>query len=173
MAAKTYAVTNGAAPGAAAAAAITTGTAIKTMMQLNTNTTTPAIRFVEWWVEFDGATAATPIKVELMRHTTVGQTTLTAYVAADIAKVNDPNAPASSIQIGATGLSGFANTTTETVPTGTPVSLETHFVPPTSGIYVQFPLGREPEVQVGGAYARVRTTAGAAVNCLAGLMWEE
>lgn len=171
MAEKTYAVTNGAAPGAAAPVPITTGTAIKTHIQLATNTTTPAIRFVEYWVEFDGSTAATPIKVELMRHTTAPQTTLTAYVTADIARVNDPNAPTSSLQLG-TGLSGFSNTTTEVTPTGTPVSLETHFVPPTSGIYVQFPLGREPEVQV-SAFARVRTTAGAAVNCYAGLMWAE
>jgi hypothetical protein len=171
MAAKTYGVTNGAAPGAAAPVAITTGTAIKTMLQIATNTTTPAIRFVEWWAEFDGSTAATPIKVELMRHSTAGQTTLTAYVAADIAKFNDPNAPASSIQLG-TGLSGYSNTTSEITPTGTPVSLETHFVPPTSGIYVQFPLGREPEIAV-SAYARVRTTAGAAVNCYAGVVWEE
>jgi hypothetical protein len=170
MAAKTYAVMNGAAPGAAAPVAITTGTAIKTMIQLATNTTTPAIRFVEWWVEFDGSTAATPIKVELVRHTGGPQTTLTAYAATDIAKVNDPNAPASSIQLG-TALSGFSNTTTEVTPT-TAVSLETHFVPPTSGIYVQFPLGREPEVAV-STFARIRTTAGAAVNCYAGLMWEE
>jgi len=170
MAAKTYAVMNGAAPGAAAAVPITTGTAIKTHIQIATNTTTPSIRFVEWWVEFDGSTAATPIKVELIRHTGGPQTTLTAYAAADIAKVNDPNAPASSIQLG-TALSGFSNTTAEVTPT-TAVSLETHFVPPTSGIYVQFPLGREPEVQV-AAFARVRTTAGAAVNCYAGVMWEE
>jgi hypothetical protein len=170
MSAKTYAVMNGAAPGAAAAVPITTGTAIKTHIQLATNTTTPSIRFVEWWVEFDGSTAATPIKVELIRHTGGAQTTLTAYAAADIAKVNDPNAPTSSVQLG-TALSGFSNTTTEVTPTGA-VSLETHFVPPTSGIYVQFPLGREPEVQV-SAFARVRTTAGAAVNCYAGVMWEE
>lgn len=170
MAAKTYAVMNGAAPGAAAAVAISTGTAIKTMIQIATNTTTPAIRFVEWWAEFNGATAATPIAVELIRHTGGPQTTLTAYAAGDIAKVNDPNAPASSIQLG-TALSGFSNTTTEVTPT-TAVSLETHFVPPTSGIYVQFPLGREPEVQV-SAFARLRTTAGAAVSCYAGLMWEE
>lgn len=170
MAAKTYAVMNGAAPGVAEAVPITTGTAIKTHIQIATNTTTPAIRFVEWWVEFDGSTAATPIKVALIRHTGGPQTTLTAYAAADIAKVNDPNAPASSIQLG-TALSGFSNTTTEVTPT-TAVSLETHFVPPTSGIYVQFPLGREPEVQV-AAFARIRTTAGAAVNCYAGVMWEE
>jgi hypothetical protein len=106
----------------------------------------------------------------LIRHTGGPQTTLTAYAATDIAKVNDPNAPASSIQLG-TALSGFSNTTTEVTPT-TAVSLETHFVPPTSGIYVQFPLGREPEVAV-ATFARVRTTAGAAVNAYVGLMWEE
>ena len=170
MTAKTYAVMNGAAPGAAASVQMTTGTAIKTHIQLATNTTTPAIRFVEWWAEFDGSTAATPIKVELIRHTGGAATTLTAYVAGDIAKVNDPNAPTSSIQLG-TALSGYSNTTTEVTPTGA-VSLETHFVPPTSGIYVQFPLGREPEIQV-SAFARLRTTAGAAVNAYAGLMWEE
>ena len=170
MAAKTYGVSNGAAPGAAAAVAISTGTAILTHIQIATNTTTPAIRFVEWWAEFDGSTAATPIKVELIRHTGGPQTTLTAYAATDIAKFNDPNAPASSIQLG-TALSGFSNTTTQVTPT-TAVSLETHFVPPTSGIYIQFPLGREPEVQV-AAFARLRTTAGAAVNCLSGLVWEE
>ena len=170
MAEKSYAVTNGAAPGGAAPATIATGTAIKTMIQLATNTTTPAIRFIEWWVEFDGATANTPIKVELLRHTGGPQTTLTAYVAGDIAKFSDPNAAASSIQLG-TALSGYSNTTTEVTPT-TAVSLETHLVPPTSGIYVQFPLGREPEVQV-SAFARIRTTAGASVNCYAGLAWAE
>lgn len=171
MTAKTYAVMNGAAPGANPAQGISTGTVTRTHIQIATNTTTPAIRFVEYWVEFNGSTAATPIIVELMRHTTAPQTTLTAYVTADIARVNDPNAPTSSIQLGA-ALSGYSNTTTEITPTGTPVSLETHFVPPTSGIYVQFPLGREPEVQV-AAFARLRTQAGAAVTAEAGLMWEE
>lgn len=170
MSAKTYAVLNGAAPGAAAAVPITTGTALKTQLQIATNTTAQAIRVVEWWTEFDGATAATPIRVELIRHTGGAQTTLTAYGAGDIAKVNDPNAPTSTIQLG-TALSGFNNTTTEIAPTGA-VSLETHFVPPTSGIYVQFPLGREPEIQV-SAFSRIRTTAAAAVNAYCGFMWEE
>ena len=171
MTAKTYGVMNSAAPGANPAQGISTGTVTRTQIQIATNTTTPAIRFVEYWTEFNGSTAATPIIVELMRHTTAPQTTLTAYVTADIARFNDPNAPTSSIQLG-TGLSGFSNTTTEVTPTGTPVSLETHYVPPTSGIYVQFPLGREPEIQV-AAFARLRTQAGAAVTAQCGLVWEE
>lgn len=170
MAAKTYTVLNGAAPGAAAAVPISTGTSIRTMLQIATNTTNNAIRLIEWWTEFDGSSAAQPIKVEVIRHTGGPQTTLTAYVAADIAKSNDPSAPASSIQLG-TALSGYSNTTTEVTPT-TVSNLATHLVPPTSGIYIQYPLGREPEVQI-AAFMRMRVTANAAVNCYQGVTWEE
>jgi hypothetical protein len=70
-----------------------------------------------------------------------------------------------------TALSGYSNTSTEVTPT-TVSNLATHFVPPTSGIYIQYPLGREPEVQV-SAFMRHRVTAGAAVNVVAGVSWEE
>lgn len=170
MSAKTYTVLNGAVPGAAAAVPITTGTAIKTMLQIQAGATV-ALRIVEWWTEFDGSAAATPIKVEVLGHTTGPQTTLTTYAAADVAKANDPNAGASAITL-ASNASGFGTAATEVTPTGTVRNLATHFVPPTSGIYIQYPLGREPE-QAGGFYVRHRTTAGAAVNCYAGLTWEE
>src|SRR3990172_8952844 len=97
---KIYAVTNGAAPGAAAPVPIATGSAVRTHMQLATNGTSQAVRVVEWWAEFDASAAAVPLRVELLRHTATPQTTLTAYVAADIARVNDPNAPASTVQLG-------------------------------------------------------------------------
>lgn len=169
MSAKTYTVLNGAVPGAAAAVPITTGTAIKSMMQLYTSAAT-AIRIVEWWTEFDGSAAATPIKVELVGATTAPQTTLTTYAAADIAPSNDPNAAASDLSL-ASNASGFGTGATEVTPTGTVRNLATHFVPPTSGIYIQYPLGREPEIKV-SAYVRHRTTAGAAVNCYAGISFE-
>ncbi len=168
---KVYSVVNGAVPGAAAAVPIATNSAVRTMLQIATNTTNNAIRIVEWWAEYDGSAAATPIRTELIRSTATPQTTLTAYGAADIAKSNDPNAPASSIQLG-TALSGFSNTTTEVTPTGTVANLATHFVPPTSGIYIQYPLGREPEVQI-AAFYRVRVTATASVNAYIGTSWEE
>jgi hypothetical protein len=168
--AKTYTVMNGDVPGAAATAPISTGTAIKTMLQLATNATSQAIRVIEWWTEFDGSAAATPIKVEVLRHTGGPQNSLTAYTAAMIAKSNDPNAPASTVQLGV-ALSGFGTGATEVTPT-TVVNISTHLVPPTSGIYIQYPLGREPEVQI-SAFLRHRTTAGAAVNCYAGVSWEE
>lgn len=167
--AKTYGVVNGAAPGANPAATVATGTATKTMLQLATAATTPAIRIVEWWAEFDAFTAAAPGKVELLRHGGGPVITGNAYVAADITKENDPNAPASSIQLGA-ALSCWGPSA-EVTPT-TPFQIETHLVPPTSGYYTQFPYGKEPEIQV-AAFARIRTLFGTTVNCLSGVMWEE
>jgi len=167
---KLYTVLNGAVAGAAAPVKVSTGTAIKTMIQLATNATNNAIRIKQWWCEFDGSTAATPIEVELVGHTTGPVTTLTAYNAADVAKVNDPNAPATSLQLGA-ALSGYT-ATAEVTPTGTVRNIESHLVPPTGGILIQYPLGQEPEVPV-NAFLRVRVTAGAAVFAYIGVTFEE
>lgn len=171
MSAKTYTVLNGAIPAAAAAVPISTGTALKTMIQIATNTTAPSIRVVEWWTEFDGSAAATPIKVELLRSAAGAQTSLVAYAAADVSPANDPNAPTSSIQLG-TALSGYNNGNDPGVTPTTVANLSTHFVPPTSGIYIQYPLGREPEAKQ-ATFLRHRTTAGAAVNAYVGITWEE
>src|SRR4051812_34538339 len=97
--ADTYLMLNGTAPGAAAAVAVTTGTAIKTMLQLATPATR-AIRIVQWSISFDGSAAATPIKVELVEPS--GAATVTAAIAADISKFSDPNAPASLLTLGTT-----------------------------------------------------------------------
>lgn len=170
MSAKTYTALNGAAAGVAAAVPITTGTALKTMMQIATNTTTPSIRVVEWWTEFDGSAAAAPIRVEVMG-STAAQTSLTAYVASGIMSANDPNAPTSSVQLG-TALSGYNNSNDPGVTPTAVRNFATHFVPPTSGIYIQYPLGREPEVAV-SQFLRHRTTAAGAVNAYVGITWEE
>ena len=169
MAAKTYTVMNGAAVTNAAAVAISTGTAIKTHIQLQPSANT-AIRLVEWWFEFDGSAAATPIKCEVLGHSAGPQTTLTSYTNADIAPANDPNAANWDGTL-ASNASGFGTGATEVAPSGTVRNLSTHFVPPTSGVYIQYPLGREPEIKV-ALYARTRTTAGAAVNCYNGLTFE-
>lgn len=169
MSAKTYTVLNGAVPGAAATAVIATGTAIKTMFQLQMGAQV-AGRIVEWWTEFDGSAAATPIKVEVLGHTGGPQTTLTTYAAADVAPSNDPNAGTSAITL-ASNASGFGTGATEVTPT-TVRNLASHLVPPTSGIYIQYPLGREPEIAK-ATYIRHRVTAGASVGCFAGASWEE
>lgn len=165
--AKVYQVMNGAAPGAAAPVAVTSAAVIKTMIQMSTSANREA-RVVEWWWEGDGSAAATPVKVELLRHGTGPCTTVTAYVAADIMKY-EPNGVASQMTLG-TSNSGYT-ATAEVTPATTPQSI-THFVPPTSGIYLQYPLGREPEMAA-STFLRIRNTAGAAINVYCGLAWEE
>jgi hypothetical protein len=166
--AKIYSLVNGAAAGAAAPVKVTTGTAIKTLIQL-ASASTIAFRIKQWWIEFDGSTAATPIEVELLRHTGAPDTTMTAYVAGDIAKVSDPNAVATNLQLGA-ALSGYT-ATAEVTPTGVG-GIESHLVPPTGGLLIQYPLGQEPEVAV-SQFLRIRVTASAAVNAYCGVVFEE
>jgi len=164
--AKLYSVLNGAVAGAAAPVKVTTGTVIKTLIQLATSAAT-AIRVKQWYCEFDGSTAATPIQVELIRVGS-GAATVTAYAAADITKVNDPNAVASDVQLGV-ALSGYTASAEGTPSTVS--GLESHLVPPTGGLLIQYPLGQEPEIAV-STFLRLRVTAGAAVNAYCGIVWE-
>ena len=165
--AKSYQVMNGAAPGAAAPVAVNATAAIHTMIQLSTSANREA-RITEWWWEGDASAAGTPCKVELVRHGTGPCTTVTAYVAADIMKY-EPNSVASQMTLG-TSNSGFT-ATAEVTPATAPNSIA-HFVPPTSGIYIQYPLGREPEMAV-STFARIRNTPALAVNVYCGVVWEE
>jgi hypothetical protein len=164
--AKVYSVFNGAGPTTAAPVAVTTGTAVKTMIQLSTSASSEA-RVVEWWWEGDGSAAATPGTIELMFHSS-GAATVTAYAAADIKKY-DPNGRASLLTLG-TANSGFTASAEGTPATA--LGSMAHKVPPTSGIYIQYPLGREPEMAV-STFCRLRNTLGAAVNALCGVAWEE
>jgi hypothetical protein len=157
-----YLIPNGAAPGAAAPVAVTTGSAIKTMLQVKPSATIVA-KIVEWGISFDGSAAATPIKVELVE--TSGAATVTASVAADITKL-DGNALAGGdpttnlIPVGTTSTGYTASG--EGTP-GTCRIFDLQYIAPTNQYVKQFPLGREPVIQV-STFARIRVTAGAAVN---------
>jgi PAB1-binding protein PBP1 len=96
--------------------------------------------------------------------------TMTAYGAGDIKKY-DPNSRASLMTLGTSNSSWNPTTGTEGTPAGG-TSVIAHFVPPTSGIYIQYPLGREPEMPV-STFLRLRNTLGASVNVLCGIAWEE
>jgi hypothetical protein len=60
-----YLIQNSAAGTTAAPVKVTTGTAIKTMLQVKPSATL-GMHVVEWGISFDGSTAATPGNVELM-----------------------------------------------------------------------------------------------------------
>lgn len=165
--AKLFQVWNGASVTTAAPAPVTTGTAVKTMIQIVTSANSE-IRVCEYWWEGDGSAAATPGVVELgFANNTTTPATVTAYVAADIKKY-EPNSVASSLTLGTTA-SGYTASAE-----GTPVAMFSipHQVPPTSGIYIQYPLGREPELPISSTL-RLRNKLGTAVNAICGLTVEQ
>lgn len=159
-----YLIPNGAAGLTAAPVMVTTGTAIKTMLQFQASATIIA-KIVEWGISFDGSAAATPGKVELMESDVAA--TVTAHVAAGITKYGssalvggDPTTNLIQVGTAATGYTATAEGTT-TVARLLDAPL---FLPPTAPYVKQFPLGREPVVQ-SSKFARIRVTFGTAVNC--------
>lgn len=165
--AKVYACFNGAGPTTAAPVAVTTSTAVKTMIQLSTPSTMEA-RIVEWWWEGSGSAAATPAVVEVMFHSS-GAGTVTAYTAATDFKKYDPNSRPSLLTVG-TANSGFSASAEGTPATA--LGSLVHQIPVTSGMYTQYPLGREPEMPV-STFCRLRNTVTPAVNATCGFAWEE
>jgi hypothetical protein len=161
-----YKAFNGPSPTSAALVKVTTGTAIKTLMQIATPST-ESLRIVEWGISFDGSAAATPIEVELI-DVNVGAT-VTAYAAADIVKLNAPNDVGTLMTLG-TSASGYTASAEGSV-TGARL-LDYQLVAPTSQYVMQYPLGREPAVAA-SRFLRIRVTAPAAVNCTCYICWEE
>lgn len=166
MSAKTYLFANAPMQTIAAPVPVTTGTTVKTMLQVSTPATA-TMRIVEWGISFDGSVAATPIRVELLQ--TDVAATVTAAASVDVTKHNDPNAPASAVTLGvaATGYTATAEGTITATRT-----LDLQLVSPTSGYVKQFPLGREPEIPI-SKFARIRVTAPVAVNAYCYVIWEE
>ncbi len=171
MAAKTYYVNNGPMVTTAAPVKVTTGTAIKTMLQIKASV---PLRVIEWGCSFDGSTAATPGVVELVDTGTV-YGTVTAYAVADVQPYGDPNALANTsgssgvpLNLSTTG-SGYTCTSEGSI-TATRQG-DTQLIAPTSQYYKQFPLGREFEVAALDCL-RVRMTFGTAVNALVYVIFE-
>lgn len=104
-----YICWNGAAPTTAAFAKVTTGTAIKTMLQLSTPATRQ-IQILEWGFSLDVAPGAASV-VELIQ--TDVAATVTAHVAAGVVNL-DPNGTASLLTLGVsnTGYTAIAEGTT-------------------------------------------------------------
>jgi hypothetical protein len=159
-----YLAANGPSPTTAAQVAVTTGTAIKTLLQIATPSTTE-IYVKEWGISFDGSAAATPIKVELL------QTDVAATVTDLTPSLwGTPGAPA-SLCIGSAGNKTGYTATAEGAITATRM-FDVQFIAPTNQYIKQFPLGVEPEIAV-SRFLRVRVTAGAAVNAYCYVIWEE
>lgn len=162
----TFIAYNGPMPTTIAFSPVTTGTAIKTLLQIATPATCE-LRISEWGISFDGSAAATPIKCELI-DTNIAAT-VTAHVTAGVMPLNDTGTVASKMTLG-TSATGYTASVEGSI-TATRL-LDCQQVAPT-GLYVkQWPLGLEPEVAV-SRFLRVRVTAGAAVNAVCYVVWSE
>lgn len=163
-----YLIANGPMPTTAAQVPVTTGTAIKTLLQIKPFN---LCRIVEWGISFDGSAAAAPIKVELLETGTVFAT-VTASADIDIAKLNTVGDQAAASVAGltlGTAATGYTATAEGTI---TAVRmLDVQLIAPTNQYVKQFPLGREPIISIGSA-GRIRVTAAAAVNAYAYMIIE-
>jgi hypothetical protein len=149
-------------PTTSAPASVATGTSIKTMLQIKPGATVIA-KIIEWGFSFDGSSAGTPGKIELVE--TDVAATVTAFVAADITKYDsdalqggDPTT--ALISVGTTA-SGYTSTSEGSTTVSRLLSLQ--LAAPTTQFIQQFPLGSQPVIQT-GKFLRIRMTFAASVN---------
>ena len=159
---------NGHMPTTAALTKVTTGTAIKTLLQIAVPSSARDFYLVEWGISFDGSSAATPIEVEALE-TDVGAT-ITQFVAADLQPYNNNGTATSGALIASTTQSGFTATAEGSITTTRYADLQ--LVAPSNQYVKQYPLGSE-FVMRQGKFFRIRVTAPAAVNAYAYAIWSE
>lgn len=165
-----YKTWNGPMPTTAAQAKVTTGTAIKTMLQLATPSTRQ-MQLISWGFSLDVAPGAASV-VELLQ--TDVAATVTAHVASGVQPL-DPNAPASLLTLGtsATGYTATAEGTT----TASRV-FDVKQVPLTAGAtdltYVYQWMPDERPIIAVSKFLRVRATFGTtASNMTCFVCWDE
>lgn len=165
-----YITYNGPMQTTAALAKVTTGTSIKTMLQIATPSTRQC-QILSWGYDLDAVPGSTGGQVELIQ--TDVAATVTAAVASGVQPL-DPNAPASLMTLGtsATGYTASAEGTATAVRT-----FDNNFVPPSAGA-TDLPYNRDfmpderPIVAV-SKFIRVRVTFAAAVNMICWVCWDE
>jgi len=163
MPAALYIAFNGVEPTTAKRVAVATGTGIKTLQQVATPST-KSITVIEWGISFDGSAAATPISVELIQ-TDVAATSGTSVTPT----VFGCNADV-SLCVGGTGATNHSPSAEGTITAVR--TFDAQLISPTNQYVKQFPLGREPVITV-SKFLRVRVHAGASVNAISYIIWEE
>lgn len=167
-----YKAWNGPMPTTAAQASVTTGTAIKTMLQLSTPATR-TITLISWGFSIDDPPGADAV-FELLQ--TDVAATVTAHVAAGVQPV-DPNAPASLLTLGVanTGYTATAEGSTTATRVFDVVSMSSVSAEAAAGMvysYQWMPL--EAPIIAVSKFLRVRaTTPTTAVDMRTWICWEE
>ena len=164
-----YRIYNGPLPTTAMQLAVTTGTAIETMLQVK-SVAALTMKVKAWGVSGDGAAAAAGVQFELVETGTVFAT-VTASVAADILAVDAQALDTVSTTYFAVGTSATGYTSTgEGTITATRV-FDSQFVQPTGQYAWEFSLGNEPVVSAVSSL-RIRVKAAAAINAVVWILIE-
>lgn len=141
---------------------VATGTALKTVLQVATPSTTN-IRVLGWGISFDGAVVTDPSGICVLIDTNVAAT-VTTLTPEKWGNADNPN----SLCIGGTALTGY-NATAEGTITDSRI-LDPQNVHPQTGYSVWFP--KTPLVKA-SRFLRIRTTFGITVNAIPWIVWEE
>lgn len=161
---------NGPMPTTAAQQSVTTGTAIKTMLQVATPSTRQC-QLIAWGFSLDDPPGADGV-IELLQ--TDVAATVTAHVAAGVQPL-DPNSPASLMTLGtsATGYTSSNEGTTTAARVFDAVSLSSTSGESSLAYSYQFMPDERPIVAV-SKFLRVRaTTPTTAVDLRCWLIWDE
>jgi hypothetical protein len=159
-----YTIKSGAMATTASFVKLTTGTSIRTMLQLKPFN---VMKIAAWGISFDGSAAATPGTVELLDTGTIFCTGLTACADADIDKVSgrdQANASVAGLTLATTG-TGFTNGANTEGSIVASTTYDVQLLPPTAPYILQFPLDARPLCIIGNA-VRVRVNFAAAINCI-------
>jgi hypothetical protein len=146
---------------------IATATTAKTILELTPPTAANGVgptTILETWVEFNAAAFGQPLLVEFLRVTATTGITGTTVTPVKYSELTNP---ATAIVTKHTASAEGTITVTE--------NIALHYVAPTGGIYIQFPLGREPDIISGtNRYFRIRVTGSSGVtpSCSFGLVFK-
>lgn len=164
MARRRYVLFNGATAALTAALApVTTGTSLKTMLQIKPTTN---IAVIAWGYSFDVVPTA-KVAVELITTGTVAAT-VTAFASGDVCKYDDPGTAASAISLG-TSASGYSASVEGTVTASRLLAYRSEWG---QSYEAQLPLDREAGV-IANDILRIRATTSVAIGMTCWVQIEE
>lgn len=150
--------------GSGSAAQVSTGTSLKTLLQVATPSTT-RITVRAWGISFEGTSStATPIQVDF------SDTNVAATVTALTPDEWESTDSQPSLCVGGTSATG-SNASAEGTITDARM-LDSQLVHPQSGYSIWYPESARPTV-VASRFLRVRTTAGASVDAIPWILFAE
>lgn len=163
-----YQIWNAASPTTAKVVAVTTGTSIKTLLQIKPSATIAA-KIKEWGFKCDAPASAALLSVELIE--TDVAATVTAHVAAGIQKLDaaalrggDPTT--NLFPVGTTS-TGYTSSGEGSITATRLFDAVLQTIPSSNGyeFVKQFPLGLEPVMDL-SLFTRIRVHASVAMNAL-------